>query len=81
MLGNMRNSPVKLNPADVRCRFDQAADSFNDADFLHRATFDGILERLSPVVTTPSIIVDLGAASQAAGATEMARPSEELTRS
>ena len=63
MLDNMPNNPVKLDHADVRYRFDQAADSFNDADFLHRATFDGILERLSPVVTTPSIIVDLGAAT------------------
>ena len=63
MLDNMHNNPGKLNVADVRHRFDQAADSFNHADFLHRATFDGIMERLAPVVTAPSVIVDLGAAT------------------
>lgn len=63
MLDKMCNNPGKLNPADVRNRFDQAAESFNQADFLHRATFDGILQRLAPVATTPSVIIDLGSAT------------------
>lgn len=48
---------------DVQRRFDDAADSFDDADHVHRATFDGLLERLEPVAIHAGLVLDLGAAS------------------
>ena len=47
----------------VRQRFDAAATSFDDADFVHRSTFDGLLDRLAPVVIERGLVLDLGAAS------------------
>ncbi len=46
---------------DVERRRDLAASSFDSADVLHRRAHEGIIERLAPLVMTPSLIVDLGA--------------------
>ncbi len=51
---------------DVRRRFDRAAPAFDDADFVHRVTRDGLLARLAPIVLEAHTVVDLGAATGAA---------------
>lgn len=48
---------------DVRRRFDRASEHFSEADFVHRTSFAGLIERLSPVVIDAARILDLGAAS------------------
>lgn len=55
-----------LRAPDVRRRFDRAADSFDDFDFVHRLTCDGLLLRLRPMLVTASTIVDLGCATASA---------------
>ncbi len=57
---------------DVQRRFDRAAIGFDDADFVHRRTFDALLERLEPVVLKPRYILDLGCAT-GAGSKQLAR--------
>jgi malonyl-CoA O-methyltransferase len=52
-----------LRLKDVRRRFDRAAVSFDESDFVHRTSFDGLIDRLKPVKTKPSRILDLGAAT------------------
>ena len=42
-------------------RFDRAAQHFESADFVHRQAFAGLMERMSPLVITPTSILDLGA--------------------
>ena len=37
------SDPAELNRRDVRRRFDRAAAGFDDADFVHRKTRDGLL--------------------------------------
>lgn len=64
-----RNKP-RLN--DVRRRFDRAAEHFAVADFVHRASCDGLIERLSPVKINPLHILDLGAAA-GAGSRQLAK--------
>lgn len=56
-----RRGALKLK--DVRRRFDRASVHFDEVDFVHRASFDGLVERLSPLKINPSLILDLGAAS------------------
>lgn len=51
--------------ADVRRRFENAADSFDTADFVHRQTMDGLLERMQPMRLEPRLILDLGCATGA----------------
>jgi len=46
----------------VRCLFDAVADDFAAHDFVHRRTFDGLLERLQPMQVEPRRILDLGCA-------------------
>jgi len=48
---------------DVRRRFDRAAANFDDADFVHRVSGDGLLERLEPLTVEAKRVVDLGAAT------------------
>ena len=58
-----------LAPLDRRAsrrRFDAAADTFDDADFAHAATRDGLMARLEPVVVDAGLVLDLGAATGAA---------------
>ena len=61
-----------LNLDDVRRRFDRAAERFDVADFVHRASFGGLIERLSPVKISPRRILDLGAAN-GAGSRQLAK--------
>ncbi|MGA8205761.1 MAG: methyltransferase domain-containing protein [Woeseiaceae bacterium] len=53
-------------PRDVRRRFERAASTFDDADFVHSVTREGLLARLEPVVVTANTVVDLGCATGAA---------------
>ena len=63
MLTAMSANPGQLVVHDVRRRFDRAARNFDAADFVHRHTFDGLTQRLSPVVIKPARILDLGCAT------------------
>lgn len=56
-----QRSTLKLK--DVQRRFDRAAEDFDIADFVHRSSFSGLTERLSPIKINPSRILDLGAAT------------------
>ncbi len=55
-----------LRIADVRRRFDRAAQGFDDADFVHTVTRDGLFSRLEPVVIDAGVVVDLGCATGSA---------------
>jgi len=46
----------------VQRRFDRIAREFDGADYVHRATFEGLVERLEPIVLEPREILDLGSA-------------------
>ena len=52
-----------LNLRDVRRRFDRAAPGFDAVDFVHTATREGLLARLSPMLIDARTIVDLGCAT------------------
>lgn len=56
-------TPGTMKLKDVRRRFDRASEHFSEADFVHRTSFAGLIERLSPVVIDAARILDLGAAS------------------
>lgn len=56
-----------LRQQDIRRRFDHAAATFDDADFVHAVTREGILARLDPMVLDTSSILDLGCATGATG--------------
>lgn len=56
-----------LRLRDIRRRFDRAAAGFDDVDFVHAVTRDGLVERLEPVQVTGRTILDLGSATGAAG--------------
>ena len=58
----MRLDPGELSATEVRQRFDNAAGTFDGADYVHRATCDGLLDRLDPVAVAGGLIVDLGSA-------------------
>ena len=55
-----------LHPADVRRRFDRAAERFDAADFVHRVTRDGLLQRMRPMTAAAANVIDLGSATGAA---------------
>lgn len=55
-----------LNQNHVRRRFDRAADHFDDADFVHATTREGLLARLEPLLLAAKTVVDLGSATGAA---------------
>lgn len=55
-----------LNLTHIRRRFERAASTFDDADFVHAATRDGLLSRLQPLLIEASTVVDLGSATGAA---------------
>ena len=63
MLVTMNANPGQLVLRDVQRRFDRAAKNFDSADFVHRHTFAGLIQRLSPAVLKPSRILDLGSAT------------------
>ena len=53
-------------PRDVRRRFDRAAGRFQQADFVHRVTREGLLERMRPMTAAAKTVIDLGSACRAA---------------
>ena len=55
-----------LNAKHIRRRFERAAASFDQADFVHAATRQGLLSRLAPLLVDAGTVVDLGAATGAA---------------
>ena len=56
-----------LRLRDIRRRFDRAAAGFDNADFVHAVTRDGLCSRLEPLLLTPETILDLGSATGAMG--------------
>lgn len=70
--GVMRVDRNDNSITNVRQRFDAAAASFDGADYVHRATFDGLLDRLAPVTINPGLVLDLGSAS-GAGSEQLAK--------
>jgi len=56
-----------LRLRDIQRRFDRAAAAFDEADFAHAATRDGLLARLEPLLLRPGTILDLGSATGATG--------------
>jgi malonyl-CoA O-methyltransferase len=56
-----------LRLRDIQRRFDHAAADFDDADFVHAVTRDGMLKRLEPLLLQPETILDLGSATGATG--------------
>jgi malonyl-CoA O-methyltransferase len=72
MLWHMSRTPPALVFRDVQRRFDRVARGFDSADFIHRATFDELLQRLAPVVIKPRHILDLGCAT-GSGSRQLAR--------
>ena len=61
-------TPHTLRRRDIRRRFDRAASTFDDADFVHRETREGLFARLAPVVVDAGLVVDLGSATGTATA-------------
>lgn len=55
-----------MDPGAVQRQFDDAAATFDTADFVIAATRDGLLERLEPMVLEARFIIDLGAATGSA---------------
>jgi len=68
----MNANPGQLVLRDVRRRFDRAAINFDAADFVHRHTFVGLTQRLSPTIIKPARILDLGCAT-GTGSAELAK--------
>lgn len=52
----------KLKPTLVRRRFDRAATQFAGADFVHRRSADGLLQRMLPISMQPQLVLDIGSA-------------------
>ena len=63
ILRDMSDDSSELKARDVRRRFNLAAARFDEADFIHRRSFEGLLERLAPLLITPGHILDLGSAT------------------
>lgn len=55
-----------LDHDDVRQRFEYAAKRFDDADFVHTVTREGLLSRVEPLSVDANVIVDLGSATSSA---------------
>ena len=55
-----------LNQRHIRRRFERAAEYFDNADFVHAATREGLLARLEPLLVDAKTVLDLGAATGAA---------------
>lgn len=57
------DKPGALCAAALRRRFDRAAASFDEADFVHRHTERGMLERMAPMTVEVRRILDIGSAT------------------
>jgi malonyl-CoA O-methyltransferase len=55
-----------LNRKHIRQRFERIANQFDNADFVHKKTRKGLIERLGPVLFKASSILDLGSATGSA---------------
>jgi malonyl-CoA O-methyltransferase len=56
-----------LSLRDIRRRFDHAAAGFDDVDFVHAVTREGLVSRLEPVEVRARNILDLGSATGSLG--------------
>lgn len=56
-----------LRQRDIRRRFDRAAANFDDADFVHAVTREGLCARLEPMLLKPASVLDLGSATGSMG--------------
>ena len=63
---NATDHSPELRPRDIRRRFDRAAEHFNEADFVHGVTREGLLQRMRPMTVDATTVVDLGSATGAA---------------
>jgi len=54
-----------LNTKHIRRRFERIASGFDEADFVHAATREGLLARLEPLLVDAKTVLDLGAATGA----------------
>jgi len=52
-----------LNTKHIRQRFERTADRFDEADFVHATTREGLLSRLDPLLVEAKSVIDLGAAT------------------
>ena len=57
---------IAMDARAARQIFDQAASTFDSADFVHAVTRDGLLERLEPMTVDAATVIDLGSATGAA---------------
>ena len=55
-----------LSTRHIRRRFERAAHTFDNADFVHTATRNGLLQRIEPLLIDAHTVVDLGCATGAA---------------
>ena len=55
-----------MDARDAQRRFDQAAETFDSADFVHAETRAGLLARLEPMTIDAKAVLDLGSATGAA---------------
>ncbi len=55
-----------LSRNHIRRQFERAANSFDEFDFVHANTRDGLLTRLEPLLVDATTVVDLGAGTGAA---------------
>ena len=61
------DNPYAIDSHAVERRFDRAARTFDDADFLHALTRDGLFARLQPMaIDAAATVVDLGCGTGAA---------------
>jgi malonyl-CoA O-methyltransferase len=58
-----------LNRKHIRRRFERAAATFDESDFVHAATREGLHTRLAPLLIDAKTVLDLGAATGAASQT------------
>lgn len=61
--GPTEAAPGATSKTAVRRRFDRAADTFAQADFVHQHCLAGLFERLEPMSLEPRRILDLGGGS------------------
>lgn len=54
-----------MDNRDARRVFDQAASTFDSADFVHAVTRDGLFARLEPMTVDAATVIDLGSATGA----------------
>jgi malonyl-CoA O-methyltransferase len=63
---NATNHSPEFRPRDIRRRFEDAADRFSEADFVHGVTREGLLLRMQPMTIDATTVIDLGSATGSA---------------